>query len=111
MKLYIVSAAILLSAGSALASETTIHNNSGVPIDELYFSAPGKKVWSTNLIEGAPEGSLDSGKSYKVSGLTDGVWDLRIEAPDEGVSCVMPKVEIKAGSKVELTDALGKACK
>jgi len=111
MKIHIAVAAIVLSAAPALASETTVHNNSGVPIDELYASAPGKKAWGQNLMEGAPEGSLDSGKSYVISGLADGVWDLRIEAPDEGVSCVMPKVKVKAGSKLELTSALGNACK
>ncbi len=111
MKVQTAIAALILSSAPALASDTTIHNNSGVPIDELYVSAPGQQTWSANLIEGAPEGSLDSGRSYVVSGLASGVWDLRIEAPDEGVSCVMPKVKVRAGSKLELTKALGSSCK
>ena len=85
-------------------------NKSGLPIDELSASAPGKKEGGKNLMEGLGEGVLDTGKAHQVATLADGTYDLRISAPDEGILCYMSNVAI-AGGKVELTEDMGKACK
>ncbi len=101
---------LVLLAGAANATGIKIHNNSGLPIDELFVSAPGKKAWGANLLEGVPEGALDSGKSVQVAGLKAGTYDFRVSAPDEGVLCYMKNVKVK-GSSLDLTAAMGKACK
>jgi hypothetical protein len=105
-------AILLCSAASSAYAETAtkVANDSGLPIDELFVAAPGTKNWSANLMNGVPEGALDSGKQIMVSGLDDGTFDLRISAPDEGVLCYMKDVVIKSHS-VELTPEMGKACK
>ena len=99
----------LMLASSAFAAGTTVINHSGLPIDELSAAAPGTHAWGNNLMDGMPEGSLDSGKAATVTEIADGAYDLRISAPDEGVLCYMSNVEIKGG-KVELTADMGKAC-
>lgn len=106
--LFIASA--LFGAGVAQAAETKITNNSGLPIDELAVSAPGAAKWGANLLEGAKEGSLDSGSSYAVKDLPDGTYDFQISAPDEGVLCTMPNVVVAKGEAV-LDAAMGKTCK
>jgi hypothetical protein len=102
---------VAIAAAQAYAAiGVTVVNNSGLPIDELYASAPGKNDWGSNLLEGVAEGALDSGKSLTVTALTDGTYDLRISAPDEGVLCAMQKVTIRRHT-VELTPDMGKACR
>jgi hypothetical protein len=87
-----------------------VSNHSGLPIDELFAAAPGTTNWGKNLLEGVAEGALDTGKTYAVSGLSDGTYDLKLSAPDEMVLCTIKNVKVKGG-KVDLTPALGKACK
>lgn len=103
--------AVMAAMAPAFATgKTMIHNNSGLPIDELSAAAPGTKDWGKNLLEGVPEGAFDTGKSIEVDGLVDGTYDLRISAPDEGLLCYMSNVTVKDGT-VDLTTELGKACK
>lgn len=94
----------------AAASGLTVVNHSGLPIDELYVSAPGKANFGKNLMEGIGEGMLDDGKTATVAAVADGTYDVRVSAPDEGVLCVIPKAHVKGG-KLDLTPALGKTCK
>lgn len=103
-------AALLLSATSAFAAGTSVTNNSGLPIDELFVAASGTTEWGKNLMEGVAEGMLDNGKSAEVAAVADGTYDLRISAPDEGVLCVIPNVAVK-DAKIDLTPELGKTCK
>lgn len=110
MKTLLVASLLALTATSAFAGGTKIINHSGVPIDELYASAPGKKTWGANLLDGAKEGSLEDGMEYVVAGLADGTFDLRVEAPDEGISCVMKSVSVKGGVAM-LTPDVAKGCK
>ena len=94
---------------SFAASGMMVTNHSGLPIDELFASAPGQKAWGANLMEGLEEGVLEDGMSHEVASLADGTYDLRISAPDEGVLCYMSNVVVK-GNAVELTPEMGKAC-
>jgi hypothetical protein len=110
MKSLLVATLPALTATSAFAGGPKIINHSGVPIDELYASQPGKKAWGANLLDGAKEGSLEDGMEYVVAGLSDGTYDLRVEAPDEGISCVMPTVSVKSGTAM-LTPEIAKGCK
>ncbi len=110
MKYLAVMVPVLFLATPAFAAQTLVVNNSGLPIDELFVSAPGAKHWSSNLMEKIPEGALDSGKKVVIAGLENGTFDLRISAPDEGVLCYMENVTV-AGGRVELTPKMGKACK
>ena len=102
-----VSSALLLS--NAYAAGTKIVNQSGLPIDELVVASPGSGQWGKNLMEGAKEGSLDSGKSYVVGNLKDGVYDFQLSAPDEAVFCTMKNVSVKGGV-AKLTKKMAKAC-
>lgn len=109
-KLAVLSIAALASLSSlAFAGGVKVTNNSGLPIDEMFISEPGKKAWGANIMEGIAEGALDSGKTVEL-GLTEGTYDIRISAPDEGVLCYMENVAVK-GDALELTADMGKACK
>jgi hypothetical protein len=108
--LTVLPLAAVLATQALAATKTTITNNSGLPIDELFSAAPGTKAWGTNILDGVPEGALDSGKTIEVANLADGTYDLRILAPDEGVLCYMENVTVK-DHKVDLTPDMGKACK
>lgn len=110
MKRILFALPLLLAAAPAFAAGTMVHNNSGLPIDELFASEPGKASWGANLMEGLGEGALEAGMSHEVATLADGTYDLRISAPDEGVLCVISDVEVK-GATVDLTADMGKACK
>ena len=101
---------LILMSSTAFAAGTMVVNNSGLPLDELFASEPGKAAWGANLMEGIGEGALDTGKSHEVAALADGTYDLRISAPDEGVLCVMSDVTVM-DAKIELTEEMGKACK
>lgn len=110
-KLAVLSLAAFVSLSSAaLAAGVKVTNNSGLPIDELFLSEPGKKAWGDNIMAGIAEGALDNGKTVELNGLADGTYDLRISAPDEGVLCYMENVTVK-GDTLELTPEMGKACK
>ena len=102
--------AALLAVPAFAATGLDVTNHSGLPIDELFASAPGAKAFGGNLMDGIPEGALDDGKSATVATLADGSYDLKISAPDEGVLCTISDVKI-AGGKIELTPDMGKACK
>lgn len=106
----LLAATVLVAATAAQAAGTKIVNHSGVPIDELSVSVPGANQWGPNLLEGAKEGALDSGKSLVVKGLADGTYDFQISAPDEAVFCTMEKVVVKKGVAL-LDQKMGKACK
>lgn len=108
--LTILPLAAVLATPVLAASKTTITNNSGLPIDELFSAKPGTKAWGANILEGVPEGALDSGKTVDVANLDDGTYDLRVSAPDEGLLCYMNDVTVK-DHKVELTPQMGKDCK
>lgn len=111
MKRFVLAAALIAATAlPALAAGTMVNNNSGLPIDELFASEPGKAAWGANLMEGLGEGALEAGMSHEVAALADGTYDLRISAPDEGVLCVMSNVVVK-DAKVDLDEAMGKACK
>ncbi len=100
---------LAIAASSAFAATTSVTNNSGLPIDELFASAPGAANWGANLMEGIGEGALDTGKTHDVAFLQDGTYDFQISAPDEGVLCVMSNVQVKGG-QINLTEDMGKAC-
>ena len=101
---------VVVAAGSAFATGSTmVHNNSGLPIDELFAAAPGTTDWGANLMEGVEEGMLETGMSHEVAALADGTYDLRVSAPDEGVLCIMHNIDVK-GSEIALTEEQGKAC-
>lgn len=108
--LTILPLAAVIATSAIAATKTTITNNSGLPIDELFSAKPGTKAWGKNILEGVAEGALDSGKTVKVAGLADGTYDLRVSAPDEGILCYMTNVTVK-NHKVEFTADMGKACK
>ncbi len=111
MKRFLIAVPLVVAmSAAAFASGTKIVNSSGLPIDELMAAAPGTKDWGKNLMEGMAEGSLEAGMTAEVAELADGVYDLRISAPDESILCYMSNVEIK-GAAVELTPEMGKACK
>ncbi len=111
MKKYLLSFPLLLALTvPSLAAGTMVHNQSGLPIDELFAAAPGTKAWGPNLMEGLGEGSLEAGMSHEVAALPDGTYDLRVSAPDEGVLCVMSGVVVK-NATIDLDEAMGKACK
>lgn len=108
--LFALPLAAILAAPAFAATGVAVINHSGLPIDELYASAPGQKAFGANLMDGLKEGALDDGKSTTVAALADGTYDLKISAPDEGILCTVNNVKIKHG-KIELTPAMGKACK
>ena len=110
MKRFLIALPLIAAlSATAFAAGTKVANNSGLPIDELSAASPGSKDWGKNLMEGMGEGSLEAGMTAVVAALADGVYDLRVSAPDEGVLCYMSKVEIK-DSAVELTPDMGKTC-
>ncbi|MFT3988712.1 hypothetical protein [Aestuariivirga sp.] len=100
---------LILSASTASAAGIKVTNHSGLPIDEMFVSKPGKKAWGKNIMEAIPDGALDDGKSVVIPALKEGTFDLRISAPDDGVLCYMRNVTIKAPA-LELTPAMGKSC-
>ena len=110
MKRVLFALPLMVMASSAFAAGLTATNNSGLPFDELYASAPGKNAFGANLMEGVKEGALDNGKTVAIAALPDGTYDFKVSAPDEGVLCTIKDVKV-AGSKVEFTPELGKACK
>ena len=97
--------------GAALAAPIKVINNTDLPIDQLFASKPGEGTWGPDLMEGAPEGSLDPHMSYHVRNLKGGTWDLRMEAPDEGIFCVIKGVKVVPGRSLELTEEMAKGCK
>ena len=110
MKRFLLALPLLVIAAPAFAGGLTVTNNSGLPIDELFVSAPGKASFGANLMEGIKEGALDNGKTVEVAAVEDGSYDFKLSAPDESVLCTIAAVEVKGGV-VEFTPEHGKACK
>lgn len=110
MKAVLFALPLLALASTAQAAGLTVTNHSGLPIDELFASEPGKGAFGGNLMEGIAEGALDDGKTVEISALADGTYDLKLSAPDESVLCTIANVTVK-GPSLEITPEMGKACK
>jgi hypothetical protein len=101
---------LLALASTAQAAGLTVTNHSGLPIDELFVSEPGKAAFGGNLMEGIAEGALDDGKTVEISAVAEGTYDFKLSAPDEAVLCTIKDVTV-TGATLELTPDMGKACK
>jgi hypothetical protein len=110
MKRFLLTLPLLALASTAQAAGLTVTNHSGLPIDELFASAPGKNEFGANLMEGIKEGALDDGKTVEISAVAEGTYDFKLSAPDESVLCTIKDVMVK-GSTLEFTPEQGKACK
>ena len=110
MKRVLLALPLMVMASSAFAAGLTVTNHSGLPIDELFASAPGKNAFGANLMEGLKEGALDDGKTVAISEVAIGTYDFKISAPDEGVLCTIKDVKVE-GTELTFTAEHGKACK
>ena len=110
MKRLALALPLIALAFPAFAAGLTVTNHSGLPIDELFASEPGKAAWGANLMEGIAEGALDDGKTVDIAALPDGTYDFQLSAPDEAVLCVISNVVVKDAA-IEFTPDMGKACK
>lgn len=67
-----------LAAGPAQAADFVLVNKSGIVVNELYVSPCAGRHWGPNQLIGT---ALESSRSFTVSNLRPGCYDLRIILP------------------------------
>ena len=71
----------LLATGttkSALPAELVLVNTSGVTLSQLYIAPCGNRTWGRNQLAGV---SVWSSKSYTISDIAPGCYDLKVVIP------------------------------
>jgi ABC-type sulfate transport system substrate-binding protein len=99
----------LLAAGTvqALADELRIVNKSEYDIHELYVSSSHAKKWGPDQL--GKNGTIDAGETYKITGIPEGLYDLKL-VDEDGTECEVEDVDFSSGKVWTVTNRLLERC-
>lgn len=102
-----IFALALISTGAS-AKDTRFWNLTANTITSLQLSPPGKNEWGRNQADNDPDHTVDHDERLKIT--TDaGTYDIRF-VDRSGRTCVVPNVQIKAGSVFSIEEKELKGC-
>ncbi|MFT0533700.1 hypothetical protein ACMHYJ_12870 [Castellaniella hirudinis] len=101
-----LAAVMLCAPWIAQAAQVKFINQSSWEIHEIYFSPASQKSWGEDHLG---EDILEKGDSLTLSGVDNGVWDVRV-VDEDGDECIIEDVSIDGSDSWTIRDADLLAC-
>ena len=95
---------------SASAKDTQFWNLTANTITSLQLSPAGKNEWGRNQTDNDKDRTVDHDERLKITDTASGTYDVKI-ADKSGRTCIVPNVEVKAGSIFSIDEKNLKDCK
>jgi len=100
---------VALIPTSASAKDTRFWNLTANTITSLQLSPPGKNEWGRNQADNDPDHTVDHDERLKITDTDAGTYDVKF-VDRSGRTCVVPNVQIKAGSVFSIEEKELKGC-
>jgi hypothetical protein len=93
----------------ALAKDTRFWNLTANTITSLQLSPAGKNDWGPNQAGNDRDGTVDHDERLKITDTAPGMYDVKF-VDKSGRTCVVPNIEVKAGSIFTIEEKTLKGC-
>jgi hypothetical protein len=93
----------------ASAKDTQFWNLTINTITSLQLSPSGKNDWGPNQADNDRDGAVDHDERLKITNTAPGMYDVKF-ADKSGRTCVVPNIQIKAGSIFSIEEKNLKGC-
>jgi hypothetical protein len=93
----------------APAKDTQFWNLTINTITSLQLSPSGKNDWGPNQADNDRDGAVDHDERLKITNTAPGMYDVKF-ADKSGRTCVVPNIQIKAGSIFSIEEKNLKGC-
>ena len=93
----------------ASAKDTQFWNLTANTITSLQLSPAGKNEWGANQTDNDRDHTVDHDERLKITGSAPGIYDVKF-VDKSGRTCVVPNVEVKAGSIFSIEEKSLKDC-
>jgi V8-like Glu-specific endopeptidase len=93
----------------ALAKDTRFWNLTANTITSLQLSPAGKNDWGPNQAENDRDRTVDHDERLKITDTAPGMYDVKF-VDKSGRTCVVPNIEVKAGSIFTIEEKNLKGC-
>jgi hypothetical protein len=94
---------------SASAKDTQFWNLTANTITSLQFSPTGKNEWGRNQADNDKDHTVDHDERLKITDTASGTYDVKI-VDKSGRTCIVPNVQVKAGSIFSIDEKNLKDC-
>ena len=98
----------LISTGAS-AKDTRFWNLTANTINSLQLSPPGKNEWGRNQTDNDRDHTVDHDERLKITDTEAGTYDVKF-VDQSGRTCVVPNVQVKAGSIFSIEEKELKGC-
>jgi hypothetical protein len=93
----------------ALAKDTRFWNLTANTITSLQLSPAGKNDWGPNQADNDRDHTVDHDERLKITDTAPGMYDVKF-VDKSGRTCVVPNIEVKAGSIFTIEEKNLKGC-
>ena len=93
----------------ASAKDTRFWNLTANTITSVQLSPPGKNEWGRNQADNDPDHTVDHDERLKITDTDAGTYDVKF-VDRSGRTCVVPNVQVKAGSVFSIEEKELKGC-
>ena len=100
---------LALVAAGASAKDTRFWNLTANTITSLQLSPPGKNDWGRNQADNDRDHTVDHDERLKITDTDAGTYDVKF-VDRSGRTCVVPNVQVKAGSVFSIEEKELKGC-
>jgi membrane protein implicated in regulation of membrane protease activity len=98
----------LISTGAS-AKDTRFWNLTANTITSLQLSPSGKNAWGRNQTDNDRDHTVDHDERLKITDTEAGTYDVKI-VDQSGRTCIVPNVQVKAGSIFSIEEKELKGC-
>ncbi len=98
----------LIPAGAS-AKDTRFWNLTANTITSVQLSPPGKNEWGRNQADNDRDHTVDHDERLKITDTDAGTYDVKF-VDRSGRTCVVPNVQVKAGSVFSIEEKELKGC-
>jgi V8-like Glu-specific endopeptidase len=105
----LIALILVLIPVSASAKDTQFWNLTANTITSLQLSPAGKNEWGRNQADNDKDHTVDHDERLKITDTASGTYDVKI-ADKTGRTCVVPNVQVKAGSIFSIDEKNLKDC-
>lgn len=100
---------LALISTRALAKDTRFWNLTANTITSLQLSSPGKNEWGRNQADNDRDHTVDHDERLKITDTEAGTYDVKF-VDQSGRTCIVPNVQVKAGSVFSIEEKELKGC-